>query len=48
MSDQPPHDPSRQDDLKQAALEYHRTAPKGKIRVTATKPMLTQRDLALA
>ncbi|WP_242101786.1 MULTISPECIES: NADP-dependent malic enzyme [unclassified Lysobacter] len=48
MSDQPPQDPSRQDDLKQAALEYHRTAPKGKIRVTATKPMLTQRDLALA
>ncbi|RNF82804.1 NADP-dependent malic enzyme [Montanilutibacter psychrotolerans] len=36
------------DDLKQAALEYHRLAPKGKIKVTATKPMVTQRDLALA
>ena len=36
------------DDLKQAALDYHRHAPPGKIRVTATKPMVTQRDLALA
>ena len=43
MSDTPSHD-----DLKQAALDYHRLAPKGKIRVTATKPMVTQRDLALA
>ncbi len=43
MSDTP-----NQDDLKQAALDYHRLAPKGKIRVTATKPMVTQRDLALA
>jgi malate dehydrogenase (oxaloacetate-decarboxylating)(NADP+) len=36
------------DDLKQAALDYHRLEPKGKIRVGATKPMVTQRDLALA
>ena len=36
------------DDLKQAALDYHRMEPKGKIKVTATKPMVTQRDLALA
>jgi malate dehydrogenase (oxaloacetate-decarboxylating)(NADP+) len=36
------------DDLKQAALDYHRLEPKGKIRVSATKPMVTQRDLALA
>ncbi len=36
------------DDFKQAALEYHRIAPPGKIKVTPTKPMLTQRDLALA
>ena len=43
MSDTPSND-----DLKQAALDYHRLAPKGKIRVTATKPMVTQRDLALA
>ena len=35
-------------ELKQAALDYHRLEPKGKIKVTATKPMVTQRDLALA
>lgn len=34
--------------LKQAALEYHRQNPPGKIRVSPTKPMATQRDLALA
>src|SRR5688572_3300466 len=39
---------SNADELKKAALEYHRLAPAGKIKVTATKPMLTQRDLALA
>lgn len=36
------------EELKHAALEYHRADPPGKIRVTATKPMVTQRDLALA
>ena len=36
------------DDFRQAALAYHRHAPRGKIKVVATKPMLTQRDLALA
>ena len=36
------------DTLKQAALDYHRKAPAGKIKVAPTKPMLTQRDLALA
>ena len=36
------------DDFKQAALDYHRQDPPGKIKVSATKPMLTQRDLALA
>lgn len=36
------------DDFKQAALEYHRLSPPGKIKVAPTKPMLTQRDLALA
>ena len=35
-------------DLKQAALEYHRFSPPGKIKVSPTKPMVTQRDLALA
>ena len=29
------------DDFRQAALAYHRHAPKGKIKVMATKPMLT-------
>lgn len=39
---------SNADELKKAALEYHRLSPSGKIKVVATKPMLTQRDLALA
>ena len=34
--------------LKQAALEYHRHAPAGKIRITPTKSLLTARDLSLA
>ncbi len=44
MNDQ--HDSG--DDLKQAALDYHRLSPPGKIKISATKPMVTQRDLALA
>ena len=43
MSEQSPSD-----ELKQAALDYHRLSPPGKIKVSATKPMVTQRDLALA
>jgi malate dehydrogenase (oxaloacetate-decarboxylating)(NADP+) len=43
MSDTPPSS-----DLRQAALDYHRSAPFGKIKVVPTKPMVTQRDLALA
>ncbi|MBZ4038266.1 NADP-dependent malic enzyme [Novilysobacter selenitireducens] len=39
---------SNTDDFKQAALDYHRIAPRGKIKVIATKAMVTQRDLALA
>ena len=35
-------------DLKEAALEYHRFPTAGKISVTPTKSMVTQRDLALA
>jgi malate dehydrogenase (oxaloacetate-decarboxylating)(NADP+) len=35
-------------DFKQAALEYHRISPPGKIKIAPTKPMVTQRDLALA
>ncbi len=34
--------------LREAALQYHRVAPAGKISVVPSKPMLTQRDLALA
>jgi malate dehydrogenase (oxaloacetate-decarboxylating)(NADP+) len=34
--------------LRDAALQYHRQSPAGKISVNATKPMITQRDLALA
>jgi malate dehydrogenase (oxaloacetate-decarboxylating)(NADP+) len=36
------------DDLRKSALEYHRLPVAGKIEVTATKSLLTQRDLALA
>jgi malate dehydrogenase (oxaloacetate-decarboxylating)(NADP+) len=34
--------------LREAALQYHRQTPAGKISVNPTKPMITQRDLALA
>ena len=37
-----------EDSLKDAALAYHATTPPGKIEVTPTKPLMTQRDLALA
>ncbi len=36
------------EDFKQAALDYHRSPRPGKIKVSPTKAMLTQRDLALA
>ena len=36
------------DQLKQSALEYHRQHPPGKIKVTPTKALTTQRDLSLA
>src|SRR5688500_685184 len=36
------------DELKQAALAYHRKAPAGKIKVSPTKPVVTQRELSLA
>ncbi len=39
---------SMSDELRNAALEYHRHPTPGKISVTATKPLATQRDLALA
>ena len=34
--------------LREAALQYHRQSPAGKVSVNSTKPMITQRDLALA
>ena len=34
--------------LREAALQYHRQSPAGKISVNATKPMINHRDLALA
>ncbi|MBB6066313.1 malic enzyme, partial [Pseudoxanthomonas broegbernensis] len=37
-----------QEDFKQAALDYHRHPRPGKIKIAATKAMLTQRDLSLA
>ena len=37
-----------QDELKQAALEYHRLPSPGKLEVAPTKPLANQRDLALA
>jgi malate dehydrogenase (oxaloacetate-decarboxylating)(NADP+) len=36
------------EELKQAALDYHRHAPAGKIRVTPTKSLLNARELSLA
>ena len=40
--------PTMTDNLREAALDYHRFPTPGKISVTPTKPMATQRDLALA
>ncbi|MGQ0677533.1 MAG: hypothetical protein ACT4N4_15805, partial [Rhodospirillales bacterium] len=36
------------DNLRLSALDYHRWPKPGKIEVTPTKPLGTQRDLALA
>ena len=36
------------DDLRDAALTYHREPKPGKLEITATKPLANQRDLALA
>ena len=48
MTEQPSASPSTTDEFKQAALDYHRAAPHGKIKVAATKALVTQRELALA
>jgi malate dehydrogenase (oxaloacetate-decarboxylating)(NADP+) len=39
---------SKSRDFQQAALDYHRLAPAGKIKISPTKPLDTQRDLSLA
>ncbi|KAB7622678.1 NADP-dependent malic enzyme [Alkalilimnicola sp. S0819] len=36
------------DDLRDSALEYHRSPTPGKVQVVPTKPLANQRDLALA
>ncbi|HET7401165.1 MAG TPA: malic enzyme-like NAD(P)-binding protein, partial [Usitatibacter sp.] len=36
------------DDLRKAALDFHRYPTPGKIEITPTKPLTTQRDLSLA
>ena len=36
------------DNLSESALAYHARPPAGKLAITATKPLATQRDLALA
>jgi len=48
MSDNTSNPTPSAEDFRKAALDYHRLSPPGKITVTATKPMLTQRDLSLA
>ena len=40
--------PDRQQSEKEAALRYHAQGRPGKLKITATKPMDTQRDLSLA
>jgi malate dehydrogenase (oxaloacetate-decarboxylating)(NADP+) len=36
------------DSLREAALAYHRKPKPGKLEITATKPLVNQRDLSLA
>src|SRR5690606_6776413 len=48
MSENKPSNTETAEDFRKAALDYHRMSPPGKIKIQATKPMLTQRDLALA
>ncbi len=39
---------SRESDLEREALAFHRQGRPGKLEITATKPLVTQRDLSLA
>ena len=36
------------EDFRRDALAYHSAEPRGKLQILPTKPMATQRDLALA
>ncbi|MET0961563.1 MAG: NADP-dependent malic enzyme [Noviherbaspirillum sp.] len=42
------HSPSKEDQLREAALDYHRNPTRGKIAVVPTKALSNQRDLSLA
>ena len=39
---------NNKENLKKAALDYHRAEPKGKIQMVPSKPYATQWDLSLA
>ncbi len=39
---------SLREDIRKAALEYHQDFPPGKVKIVATKPLTTAKDLALA
>jgi malate dehydrogenase (oxaloacetate-decarboxylating)(NADP+) len=36
------------EEIREAALDYHRADPPGKLAISATKPLATQHDLAMA
>ena len=46
--EQAPDSMDKAEQLKQAALDYHRADPPGKIRVAPTNALVSQRDLSLA
>lgn len=48
MSDEIQNSQTSQDALREAALDYHKNPHPGKISITPTKAMATQRDLSLA
>src|ERR1017187_1163833 len=48
MTDETPKRPERQTITDQEALQFHSQGRPGKLEIMATKPMATQRDLALA
>lgn len=48
MSTNPPHSTKRASVTEQEALDFHSEGRPGKLEITPTKPMATQRDLSLA